>query len=187
MDRIEVGGADEWRSWLEVNHSKSGGTWLTFRRKGHSGPSISYDEAVDEALALGWIDSVIKKIDDVTYVRKFTPRRPGSIWSRLNIDRVGRLKREGRMTKWGLEAFRARSEQISQLERINKLGIRTPKDLEDALRKNPRAWRNFQGFAPSHRKRYLIWINGAKKPQTRKKRIGEAVSLIAGNVRALLK
>lgn len=148
---------------------------------------MTYDEALDEALAHGWIDSIIRRIDDWSYVRKFTPRQPWSIWSSSNISRVERLKREGRMTKRGLEAFAKRTGEKSMLEKVNREGISVSKDLEDALRKNKKAWANFGKFAPSHRKRYLIWIGAAKRPETRKKRIDEAVVLISENLRNLLK
>jgi len=157
-------------------------------RKRESGlPSISYDDSLDEALAFGWIDSVIRKMDSERYARKFTPRRPGSVWSKFNIARVERIKREGRMTKWGLEAFEERKGEVSMLEKINAEGAAIPPDFEGALKRNKRAWANFQRMGPSYRKRYLIWISGAKKPETRQNRIAEAVVLVARNVKALLK
>jgi uncharacterized protein YdeI (YjbR/CyaY-like superfamily) len=150
-------------------------------------PSISYDDSLDEALTFGWIDSVIRKMRDEKYARKFTPRRPGSIWSKINIDRVERLQRERRMTKWGLEAFEKRMGEVSMLEKVNAEGAAVPPDFESALRRNKRAWENFKRMGPSYRKRYLIWISGAKKPETRQNRIAEAVVLVARDVKALLK
>jgi uncharacterized protein YdeI (YjbR/CyaY-like superfamily) len=182
---LEVDDAAGWRSWLRENHGSSPGIWLIFRKKGSK--SISYDEAVDETLAYGWIDSIIRRIDEVKYVRKFTPRKPWSIWSALNIERVKKLTTEGRMTKWGLEAFAKRTSRISQLEKVNAEGVSVPRVLLDALRANPKAWGNYEKFAPSHRKRYVIWITSAKRPETRKKRIAEAVMLISKNVKDLLK
>lgn len=187
METIEVASSLEWRSWLRENHLEKQEVWLVFRKKKSAEPSISYSEALDEALAYGWIDSLVRKLDEERYARKFTPRRPGSIWSTLNIERVRRLAREGRMTSWGLKAFENRTGEISLLEKVNAEGIRLPKDLIEALRKNKTAWTNFQNFTPSYRKRYLIWISGAKRTQTRKKRVEEAATLIARNVKALLK
>jgi len=174
-----------WRGWLSAHHLESPGVFLVFHKGGD--PTITYDGALDEALAFGWIDSVIRKVDEQRYVRKFSPRRPGSIWSSLNIDRVGKLRREGRMTRWGEAAFQQRTSEKSLLEQINAQGAKVPQDFEDALKKDKNAWENFQKMAPSHRKRYLIWLAGAKKPETRKKRIGEAVELVAENVKNLLK
>jgi uncharacterized protein YdeI (YjbR/CyaY-like superfamily) len=184
---IDVGNVENWRSWLRGNHLSVPGIWLVFHNRESGLPSISYDDALDAALSFGWIDSVIKKIDGGSYARKFTPRRPWSIWSSSNISRVERLKREGRMTKWGLQAFEKRTGEISLLEKFNREGVAVPKDLESALRKNKKAWANFELFAPSYRKRYLVWISAAKSPATREKRIKEAVILISKNVKDLLK
>jgi len=100
---------------------------------------------------------------------------------------VKRLKREGRMTKWGLEASAERTGEISMMEQVNREGAIIPKDLEDALRENRIAWENFQRLTDSYRKRYLGWIKDAKRPETRKKRIRESVVLISRNVKNLLK
>jgi len=107
LETLEVEDEAQWRSWLAANHHSSQGVWLVFRKKGMK--SLAYDEAIDGALAYGWIDSLVRKIDDTKYARKFTQRKPWSIWSNLNIARVKRLRAEGRMTKWGLEAFAQRT------------------------------------------------------------------------------
>ena len=185
LETLEVEDGTRWRTWLAANHQSSQGVWLVFRKK--DAKSLSYDEAIDGALAYGWIDSLVRKIDDARYARKFTPRKPWSIWSSLNIARVERLRTEGRMTKWGLEAFAKRTPELSALERINREGVKVPADLKEALRANAKAWSNYEKFAPSHRKRYVIWISAAKKSETRKKRIAEAVDLISQNVKDLLK
>jgi uncharacterized protein YdeI (YjbR/CyaY-like superfamily) len=187
LKSLDVPDASGWHSWLLKCGSTEKGIWLVFHKKDSGLPTISYDDALDEALAFGWIDSIIKKIDDRSYARKFTPRQPWSIWSKSNIARVERLKKEGRMTERGLDSFAKRTGEVSLLEKFNKEEMAVPKDLEDALRRNKKAQANFEHFAPSHRKRYLIWISGAKKPETRKKRIEEAVVLISKNVKDLLK
>jgi uncharacterized protein YdeI (YjbR/CyaY-like superfamily) len=185
LETLDVADVEGWRSWLRSNHLAKQEVWLVFHKGGL--PSITYDEALDEALAYGWIDSVIKKLDGTRYARKFTSRRPGSIWSASNVDRVSRLRREGRMTKWGLGVFSKKSAETSMLDRFNSGQVPVPKDLEVALRRNRRAWANYQRMAPSHRKRYFIWVSDAKRPETREKRIAEAVLLIASNVKELLK
>ena len=187
LETLDVETTADWRSWLDKHHLTRSEVWLVFHRQSSGVPSISYDEALDEALAYGWIDSLIRKLDDEKYVRKFTPRKPWSIWSSLNISHVNRLKKEGRMTRWGLEAFAKRTGEISQMEKINAQGIKIPNDLTEALKKNKTAWNNFRKFTPSYKKRYLIWISGAKRPKTRKKRIDEAVVMISRNVKDLLK
>ena len=187
METLDISTVVEWHSWLDKHHLASSEIWLVFHKQGSGHPSISYNDALDEALAYGWIDSLIRKLDDERYARKFTPRKPGSIWSSLNVGHVNRLKKEGRMTKWGLESFAKRTGELSQMEMVTAEGTKIPHDLTDALRKNKTAWNNFQRFAPSHKKRYVIWISSAKKPETRKKRIDEAVVLISRNIRSLLK
>jgi uncharacterized protein YdeI (YjbR/CyaY-like superfamily) len=173
--------------WLRENHLSSQGVWLIFQRKTAAIPSISYDEAMDEALAYGWIDSIIREIDEQRYARKFTTRRPGTIWSRPNIKKVNKLSLEGRMTKWGLKAFEKRISEISLLEKFEAEPIHVPEDLLEALKKNSRARASFEKFTPSYRKKYLMWISTAKRLETRRKRIDEAVLLISRNVKVLLK
>ncbi|HEY6283870.1 MAG TPA: YdeI/OmpD-associated family protein [Nitrososphaerales archaeon] len=187
MRTLRVSKPSDWRSWLEKNHDKEDGVWLVFLRKGSGEPSISYEEAVGEALAFGWIDSLIKKIDERQFARKFTPRRPWSIWSKLNILRVEKLIGEGRMTSRGLAAYQMRTPEISLLEKINIEGVTIPSDFGNALRRNKKAWKNFERFGPSYKKRYIIWISGAKTPKIRARRIAEAVVLVSRNVKSLLK
>jgi uncharacterized protein YdeI (YjbR/CyaY-like superfamily) len=187
LETVEAGDAVAWRSWLRKNHLNSPGVWLIFRRKGSSQPSISYDEAMDEALAYGWIDSIIRKLDAQRYARKFTPRRPGSTWSTSNIERVNRLTKEKRITKWGLEAFEKRTSEISLLEKFKANPVPVPDDMVQALRKNETARVNFEQFTPSCKQRYVMWITSAKQPETRQRRIDEAVVLISQNVKTLLK
>lgn len=184
LKTLQVPKQSAWRSWLEKNHDKTDEVWLIFLKKDSGERSISYEEALDEALAYGWIDSVIKKIEDKRFVRKFTPRRPRSIWSKLNIARIEKLIGEGRMTPWGLAAFEKRASQISLLEKFNAEGVRIP---QDSLRRSNKARENFERFSRSYRKKYLVWISGARTPKTRAKRIAEAVVLISRNVKVLLK
>ena len=185
LEVLDVTDAKGWRAWLRSNHLAKKGVWLVFHKGGM--PSITYDDALDGALAYGWIDSVIKKLDEARYARRFTPRRPGSVWSALNVGRISRLRREGRMTKWGLRAFSERSAETSSLEKFDSGELPFPKDLERALRRNNRAWANYLQMAPNHRKRYFVWVSDAKRPETRERRIAEAVRLIASNVKDLLK
>ncbi len=187
FEEVDFQNARRWRSWLRENHARSQGIWLVFHRKGSTGGTLTYEEAMNAALAYGWIDSQIRKLDAGRYVRKFTPRRPGSIWSKSNIQRVDRLRAQGRMTKWGLEAFERRTSEISMLEKFKIDPVPVPEDLLIALRKNEKAWANFQQFTPGYRKRYMMWIVSAKKPETRRARVAEAVVLISKNVKALLK
>ena len=187
MKTLYARDSEEWRGWLQKNHLAEQGVWLVFYRKETAEPSLSYDDATDGALCFGWIDSTIKKIDDRKYARKFTPRRPGSIWSKLNIYRVDKLTREGKMTKYGLALFRDRTWQISLAQKFKAKEPPFPHEFMKALKENSQAWENFQSFAPGYKRRYLMWITSAKTDATRARRIEEAVNLIARNLKSLLK
>ena len=178
---------DEWRDWLKRNHSLEREVWLVYYRKGTGKPSIDYDESVDWALCFGWIDSVIKKIDDEKYARKFTPRKADSIWSKSNTGRVKKLTKEGKMTEYGLALFSERNNRISFAEKFKAEKLPFPPEFFEAIKKNKEAWQNFQKFSPSHKRQYQMWITSAKKEDTRDRRIVEAVSLIAENVKSLMK
>ncbi|HXW95883.1 MAG TPA: YdeI/OmpD-associated family protein [Nitrososphaerales archaeon] len=187
MEEFDPGGPAGWVHWLREHHLDRQGVWLIFHRQNTGTKSISYSESLDGALAYGWIDSIIRKLDDTRYARKFTPRRPGSVWSKSNSERVQELLRQGKMTRWGLDAYEKRNGEVSLLERFSKGEVAVPAEFEAALRLNQRAWKNYQRMAPSYRRRYLLWISGAKRPETRRKRIAEAVQLIAENSKDLLK
>jgi uncharacterized protein YdeI (YjbR/CyaY-like superfamily) len=161
--------------------------WLQFYKKHTDKAGISYEDAIEEALAFGWIDGMVRRIDDHRYRLRFTPRRPRSTWSKLNIARVEKLLREGKMTKHGMVAFERRTDKVSLAERFKVGEPPMPKDFLVALGKNKRASENFSRFAPSYRRRYFMWLTSARTPETRKRRIEEAVDLIARNVKNLLK
>jgi len=112
--------ADQWGSWLESNHDKQSGAWVIFPRKVVNEPAMSYEEALDIALTHGWIDISIRKIDEKTFGRKFTPRRPESIWSPGNVERAQRLIKVGRMTKWGLEAYEKQLTKPKAVKKVKK-------------------------------------------------------------------
>ncbi len=178
---------DGWRDWLKRNHLLEKEVWLVYYKNGAERTGIEYDESVDWALCYGWIDSLIKKIDDEKYVRKFTPRKDGSIWSKSNINRVGRLIKEGKMTEHGLGLFSNRKNKLSFAERFKVEEPSFPPEFFKAIKKNKQAWQNFQKFPLSHKRHYQMWITSAKKVDTKERRIEEAVSLIAKNVKSLMK
>jgi uncharacterized protein YdeI (YjbR/CyaY-like superfamily) len=178
---------DRWRAWLAANHDKHQEVWLVFFKKHTSKPSIPYEDAVGEALCFGWIDSLIQRIDDDSYARKFTPRTDHDKWSALNKARVARMVKEGRMMPLGLaKAGDLKSKPTAAPPRLPK-DLPPPPDLVAALRREPPAWSNFQALAPSYRRRYVGWIIIAKKEETRRKRIAEAVRLLARNQKLGLK
>lgn len=177
----------EWRKWLAKNHRSSTGVWLVYHKKATGRASVSYAEAVEEALCFGWIDSKINPIDAHTYKQVFTPRKAGSNWSKLNKTRVEALVAAGKMTKAGLAKIEAAKKDGSwaTLDAVESLAV--PDDLQSALTANPPAADHFAAFSPSCRKAYLYWINGAKRPETRAKRITEAVELIRKNQKQRLR
>jgi len=187
MDSLQVSERREWREWLEANHRDKKAVWLLFFKKRTSKPSLSYEDAIEEALSFGWIDGMVRRVDEERYGLRFTPRRPGSIWSKSNIARVEKLTREGGMTQMGIRAFEGRTNEISMAERFKIREPPAPEDLLIALKRNKAAYQNFSQFAPSYRKRYTMWLESAKTPETRRKRIEEAVELISRNVKSLLK
>ncbi|MDX1991199.1 MAG: YdeI/OmpD-associated family protein [bacterium] len=174
----------EWRSWLEANHTTSPGVWLIYYKKNSGQPRVAYDEAVEEALCFGWIDSQPNAIDDERYMQLFSPRKPKSPWSKLNKQRVERLIEQGLMTEAGMkmvEASRADGTWNSY-DAIEELTV--PDDLAEALAENDDARKHFEAFSPSSRKNILWWIESAKRPETRQKRIDETVRLAAQNIKA---
>ncbi|HYG82145.1 MAG TPA: YdeI/OmpD-associated family protein [Pyrinomonadaceae bacterium] len=180
---------DAWRAWLEKNHAAATEVWLIYYKKHTGRPRIPYDDAVEEALCFGWIDSIVRRIDEGRYAQKFTPRRDGSQWSELNIKRARKLIKEGRMTRAGLAKVGAEilaGREVSRTE-SKRHEPAIPQYIEDALKKNRAARENFHNLAPSYRRNYVRWITGAKREETREKRLKESIELLAQNKKLGLK
>jgi len=173
-----------WRSWLKANHASSDGVWLLTYRKCAGRKGVSHHEALEEALCFGWIDSQMRKLDDIRFVQRYTPRRPGSQWSKINKDLALRLIREGRMTAGGVR-------KINEAKRLGfwaraysaKKGMRLPSDLKTALMRDERAWKNFQAFANCYKTMYIGWVKGAKQEETRTRRIATVVKRAGRNLK----
>ena len=173
----------DWRIWLEKNHSVKSAIWLLFYKK-HTGKlSISYTDAVEEALCFGWIDSIVKRIDDEKYTQKYTPRKKKSIWSKKNKERVEKMIRQGRMTEAGSAKIREAKDNGEWDKAAGSLpdNLTIPPDFQQALAANPKARKNFQNFASSYQKQYIGWITSAKREETRQKRIQETIRRVAQN------
>jgi len=170
-----------WREWLSRNYGDSKGIWLVVRKKNFGESGISLEDAVDEAVCFGWIDSRLNVADEQTFRLLFTPRKLGSIWSRTNKERVEKLIRQGLMTAAGLEKVEAAKKDGSwnRLDAVEEL--RVPKDLGKALAADKTAQRNFELFRDSAKKQILWWIESAKTQETRSKRISKAVTMAAEN------
>ncbi len=180
MKRVHPSTRSQWRNWLARNHDKElQGIWLVFEKKHTGKPSLLYEESIEEALCFGWVDSVIRRIDEYRYCRKFTPRRDASVWSRTNRKRVQKVIREGRMTPFGLakvQAAKKLGNWATDPRPIIQMEI--PPELAGALSQNPKAKIFFDKLAPSFRKHFIGWISTAKRPETQAKRIMESLRLL---------
>jgi uncharacterized protein YdeI (YjbR/CyaY-like superfamily) len=168
-----------WRKWLEKNHARETGVWLVFYKKKTGKPSLTYEDAVEEALCFGWIDSLVKRVDGESYVQKFTPRKARSTWSASNKKRVQKMIKQGRMTADGMRAIEEakRSGAWNLLDKVDAV-VLTP-ELKTALARNKRARDQFERIPLSQKKQFLWWIGSAKREETRKRRIANAVKLLA--------
>jgi len=179
MNQLYVKSGMEWRKWLTKSHNKVDELWLIFYKRGTGKPSIDYEVAVEEALCFGWIDSIIKKIDEERYARKFTPRKDKSVWSESNKKRVKKVIKEGRMTECGLMKIKAAKKSGKWYEELKPdISFNIPADFEKALKKNKKAKDNFDKITLSHKKRYYMWINLARKKETKEKRIKESIKML---------
>ena len=176
LPMIEPRTREEWRAWLEANHATSPGVWLAIGKKGSTVTTLTYEEAVREALAFGWIDSVVNRLDAERFKQLMTPRKKGSIWARSNKQRVEQLIAEGRMTPAGREVIEAAKADGSWYSLDDVEALLVPEDLATALAADPPAAANFDAFSASARKMILYWIAEAKRPETRAKRIGQTVA-----------
>ena len=175
-----------WRQWLTRNHAQPHAIWLVFYKKESGQASVSYEDAVEEALCFGWIDSLPNKVDEQRYKVLFSPRKKKSPWSRVNKERIAKMETAGLMQPAGL----AKIEQAKQdgswtvYDEVEDLVL--PPDLERALLALPPALEYWQGFAPSARKGILWYLKSAKRPETRQKRITQIASMAAQNKRATI-
>jgi uncharacterized protein YdeI (YjbR/CyaY-like superfamily) len=164
------------REWLERNHESAAELWVGFRRKASGLPSITWPEAVDEALCVGWIDGVRKSVDDTSYKIRFTPRKPTSNWSSVNIGRVAALTRDGRMRPMGLAAYERRSEKRSGIYSYEqRRSARLEPAQERRFKANAGAWAFFQAQPAGYRRTATWWVVSAKRDATREKRLATLI------------
>jgi uncharacterized protein YdeI (YjbR/CyaY-like superfamily) len=183
---LEVTTREAWRAWLADRHDREREIWLVFWKKHTGKPSLPYVDAVDEALCCGWIDSLVRRLDDERYAQKFTPRKAKSSWTDLNRRRFARLVEEGRMTAAGLAKGPPPAAATAPPSRPDPAAA-IPGDVEAALRAHGEAWESFTRLAPSHRRNYVRWIDAAKRPETRARRAAEAVARLVRNEKLGLK
>ena len=166
----------EWRAWLETHHATAAEISVGFWKRDCGKPSITWPQSVDEALAFGWIDGVRHRIDDEAYRIRFTPRRPGSVWSRVNLNRFAELKAQGRIAPAGQAAFDAARPSAYSYER--EASELPPEDLA-RFQANAGAWANFQAFPPGYRKLSTHWVLAARRPETRARRLAHLIDACA--------
>jgi uncharacterized protein YdeI (YjbR/CyaY-like superfamily) len=179
---LDVRTRRRWRAWLAKHHKSSPGIWFVFH-KAHTGvKSIPHEDAVREALCFGWIDSLVRRLDDDRYAVKITPRKPTSKWSDINRKRWADLNAAGVLAAAGLAAAPT-DNRYAPHPPIPDL----PAYVAKAFKADPRAWRHFQGLAPTYRRHFVAWIHTAKRPETRERRIRESISLLAAGKKLGLK
>jgi uncharacterized protein YdeI (YjbR/CyaY-like superfamily) len=161
---------EEFREWMEVHYQISKEVFVGFYKKGSGKPTLTWSESVDVALCYGWIDGIRKSVDEESYTIRFTPRKPGSKWSAINVKKIEQLKKLGLMRPEGLKRFEERRDKAgySYEERV---GMALTKDLEKQFRAEKVAWTFFREQAPSYRKNCIYWIMSAKQENTRARRL----------------
>lgn len=176
--------AAEFRSWLEKHAGTERELVVGFHKVGSGRPSMTWPESVDEALCHGWIDGVRKRVDEHSYTIRFTPRKPGSTWSAINIAKVGVLEAQGRMTEAGRQAFARRREEKSRTYSYEQRDAAqlSPEEAA-AFRKNKAAWRYFEAQPPGYRRVAIHYVASAKRPETRQARLAKLIEASEKGVR----
>ena len=180
--RVSCADRQAWRTWLDNNRDTCAEVWLVFFKKHTGAPCVAYRDAVEEAICFGWIDGLKKRIDEDRYAYRFTPRKHNSKWSPLNVSLAEKLIAEGKMTTAGRAAFERRrhyDERFLQARQSAELTL--PPEIEEALRSNETAWHNYRALAPGYHKQYAGWLTSAVKPETRARRLQEALRLLEQN------
>lgn len=171
MEPIFFQSQRELRDWLEQHHDKEQEVWVGFYKKGATRAGITYAEAVDEALCFGWIDGIRKGVDEEGYANRFTPRKARSIWSAVNIKRVGELTEMGLMHPAGLKTFEARQPERSNAYSFEQGDIELGTAFEEEFRHNEGAWSYFQAQPAGYKKTAIWWVISAKREETKQKRL----------------
>jgi uncharacterized protein YdeI (YjbR/CyaY-like superfamily) len=172
-----------WREWLAAHHRQRKAVWLLVHKKHAPEPSVGYDEAVEEALCWGWIDGLTRRWDERSFALRFTPRRPGSVWSESNVARVERLIAAGRMTPAGMALVEEAKRRGTWDESAPGRSDVAPPDLEAALAAVPAAAARWREWPATPRRQYVFWVLDAKRPETRARRIAGVVRRAAAGLR----
>jgi uncharacterized protein YdeI (YjbR/CyaY-like superfamily) len=180
-EHLEFSHRQEWRTWLEAHHAEESEAWLVQYKKEFEEAGLGYEETVEEALCFGWIDGLLRRLDERRYLLRYTPRRRDSVWSMNNIQRVERLIQEGRMREAGLKAI-AEAKETGQWQaaiRRERVDI-IPPDLEEALRQRQGGIAAYHALPDSRKKQFIYWLQTAKRPETKQRRIERIVAEVVG-------
>jgi uncharacterized protein YdeI (YjbR/CyaY-like superfamily) len=179
---------DEWRTWLKRNNGIAKQVWLIYYKKHTGKPSISYDDSVEQAICFGWIDGILKRLDNERCARKFMPRRSKSRWSELNKKRAEKMMEAGWMTEAGLARIKEAKESGEWFRApLNRKELVVPAFMHEALARNKKALANFNKLANSYKRQYVGWVSSAKKDETRKRRLAEVIGVLEQNKKLGLK
>jgi uncharacterized protein YdeI (YjbR/CyaY-like superfamily) len=174
LSTLDIRTREQWRQWLAKRHASSPGIWLVRHKQHTSVESMAYEDLVREALCFGWVDSLVKRLDDDRYAIKVTPRRPTSKWSDINRRRWNELRAAGLLAASGLVAAPT-ANRYARHPPIPEL----PTYVAKAFKTSLKAWRHFQALAPTKRRNFVVWIHTAKRPETRERRIRESIELLS--------
>jgi len=175
--------AADFRAWLEEHHATADHLWVGYYKKKTNKPSVTWEDTVDEALCFGWIDGIRKSRDDESYVIRFTPRRPGSVWSKRNIDLVERLTAEGRMRPEGLAAYAFKDAHPDSGYAIAELDATLTDAMIARFEQTPGAWEFYQAQPPGYRRQSARWVMSAKREETRQRRLATLIDDSANRLR----
>jgi len=181
IETISPKNRQEWREWLQENHDKKQSVWLIYYKKKSNFPTVTYSEAVDEALCFGWIDSKAKPLDEEKFMQFFSRRKAKSVWSKINKEKIERLINEGLMTKAGYHIIEIAKQNGSWTILDEAEALTIPKDLDEAFQNRPNAKNYFSGLSRSDKRNILQWLVLAKRQETRQKRISEIAELAEQN------
>jgi uncharacterized protein YdeI (YjbR/CyaY-like superfamily) len=175
---------EDFRAWLRLHHASQRELWVGYHKKATGKPSMTWQESVDEALCYGWIDGRRKRVDDERYMIRFTPRRPGSVWSAVNVARVAELEKRRKMRAAGRKAFETRREDRSGIysyEQREQAVFDAPSERRFRMKK--RAWANFEAMPRSYRQAVIRWVMTAKREETRERRLAQLIERSAAGER----
>jgi uncharacterized protein YdeI (YjbR/CyaY-like superfamily) len=186
IETVEVRSRAQWRAWLKKHHASVAEIWLVLHKQHTGTKGVDREASIEEALCFGWIDSLVRRLDDERYAVKFTPRKPESRWSDVNRRRYAQLEKRGLLEAPG-RANSPTGKRAYALRQRRALDAPVPSYIERALKAEPAAWRFFATLAPSYRRAYVGWIEAAKRDETKERRLREAVARLANGEKLGLK